>query len=197
MTHLTARYAAAYGVPSSRVLGTGTGLDTARFRAALGRYLGVDAKHVNGYVVGEHGDSQVLAWSSTTVGGVPLDMYCEQRGIKMDKQVQRELQAEIRRGGAAIIAGKGATYYGIGSVTATIVDVILRNERAVLTVCTPTPDVQGVLDVTLSLPRLVDRSGVVDTFPVDLDDEECGALGMSAQILREAIDSLDKAMAVQ
>ncbi|GAB4441766.1 MAG: L-lactate dehydrogenase [Anaerolineae bacterium] len=195
MTHLTARYAAEHGIPSHRVIGTGTGLDTARFRAALGRYLGVDAKHVNGYVVGEHGDSQVLAWSSTTVGGVPLVTYCQQRGIKMDKQVQAELQAEIRRGGAAIIAGKGATYYGIGSVTATLVDVILRDERAVMAVCTPTPDVQGVLDVTLSLPRLIDRSGVVDTFPVDLDDEECAALGASAQVLRDAIDSLDAAMA--
>ena len=194
MTHLTERYAAEYGVPSHRVLGTGTGLDTARFRAALGRYLGVDAKHVDGYVIGEHGDSQVIAWSAVTVGGVPLELFCRQREIKMDAETQKTLQDDIRRGGAAIIAGKGATYYGIGSVTASIVEVILRNEQAVLTVCTPTAEVEGVPDVTLSLPRLVTGSGVLDTFSLRLSRQEQMDLRKSAEVIRGAIESLDKAM---
>ena len=195
MTHLTARYAAAYGVPAHRVIGTGTGLDTARFRAELGRYLGVDAKYIDGYVIGEHGDSQVLAWSTVTVGGVPLARYGEQRRIKMDAEAQAELQDAIRRGGAAIIAGKGATYYGIGSVTASIVEIILRDEQAVLTCCTPTAEVEGVADVTLSLPRLVNGGGVLDTFALSLNAAEQNGLRKSAEVIRDAIASLDEAMA--
>jgi len=190
-THLTARFAAETGVPSSRVIGSGTTLDTARFRALLSDHLGVDPHHVHGYVVGEHGDSQVLTWSQVTIGGVHLSEYHEIRGIPLSEEIRADIDQRVRFAGRSIIAGKGATYYGIGSALARIVDVILHDQRAIMTVCTPQADVAGVRDVTVSLPHLVGGRGVIATLPIALSPEETAALQASAQTVREAIDSLD------
>jgi len=190
-THLTARFAAEAGVPSSRVIGSGTTLDTARFRALLSDHLGVDPHHVHGYVVGEHGDSQVLTWSQVTIGGVHLSEYHQVRGIPLSEELRADIDQRVRFAGRSIIAGKGATYYGIGSALARIVDVILHDQRAILTVCTPQADVAGVRDVTVSLPHLVGGRGVIATLPIALSPEETSALQASARTVREAIDSLD------
>ena len=191
MTHLAARYAAEQSVPSSRVIGSGTTLDTARFRALLGRYLGVDAQHVHAYVVGEHGDSEVLTWSLVTVGGIPLQDFCRQQEIVLDQSLRQEIDHQVRHAAQAIIQGKGATHYGIGSALARLVDVILRDERAILTVCTPMTAVAGVPDVTAALPHLVGGEGVIDTFPLPLDPEEQDLLRASALVVRQAIAELD------
>lgn len=191
MTHMTARYAAERGVPASRVIGSGTTLDTARFRALLSDHLGVDARHVHGYVLGEHGDSQVLAWSSVTVGGVHLYEYYESRGLTVNAELQADIDRRVRFAGRSIIAGKGATYYGIGSALARIVDVVLSNQRSIMTVCSPQENVAGVRDVTVSLPQLLGGDGVIASLPISLSPEEHAALGKSAQIVREAIDSLE------
>lgn len=191
MTHLTARFAAEIGVPSTRIIGTGTTLDTARFRALLADRVGVDAHHVHGYVVGEHGDSQVLTWSLVTVGGVHIDEFCALRGITMDEPTKVDIDARVRFAGRAIIAGKGATFYGIGSALARIVDVILHDQRAIMTVCTPLPEVAGVHDVTVSLPHLVGGDGILASLPVSLDETETIALQASAHGVREAIESLN------
>ncbi|HLF26804.1 MAG TPA: L-lactate dehydrogenase [Anaerolineae bacterium] len=191
MTHLAARYAAAHGVPSSRVIGSGTTLDTARFRTLLGRYLGVDAQHIHGYVVGEHGDSEVLTWSLAAVGGIPLEDYCRRQGIALDQSVRQDIDQKVRRAAYNIIAGKGATYYGIGSALARIVDVILRDQRSILTVCTPVEEVAGVRDVTLSLPNLLGGAGVLAHIPVPLYREEQNLLWASAEVVRGAIQSLE------
>jgi len=190
-THLTAKLAAACGVPSSRIIGSGTTLDTARFRALLSDHLGVDPHHVHGYVVGEHGDSQVLTWSQVTVGGVHLDAYHDMLGIEINEEIKADIDKRVRFAGRSIIAGKGATYYGIGSALARIVDVILHDQRAIMTVCTPQADVAGVKDVTVSLPHLIGGQGVIATLPITLSDEEYGALRASAASVREAIDSLE------
>lgn len=188
MTHLAARYAGEYGVPSSRVIGSGTTLDTARFRALLGRYLQVDPPHVHGYVIGEHGDTEVLTWSLVTVGGMPLEEFCERRhAAPPGPDVRGTIDEQVRRAAYHIIAGKGATYYGIGSALARIVDVILRDQQAILTVCTPLPEAVGVPDVTVSLPHLVGGDGVLATFPPPLDADEQAALVVSAQTVRAAI----------
>ncbi|HET7088914.1 MAG TPA: L-lactate dehydrogenase [Anaerolineae bacterium] len=191
MTHLAARFAAERGVPSSRVIGSGTTLDTARFRALLGRHLGIDAQHVHAYVVGEHGDSEVLTWSLVTVGGVPLDEFCRQRNIALDAPVRLDIDRRVRRAAYSIIAGKGATYYGIGSALACIVNVILSDQRAILTVCTPVGDVVGVCDVTVSLPHLVGGAGVMASLPLPLNTEEQDLLHHSADVVCQAIQSLD------
>jgi L-lactate dehydrogenase len=193
MTHLAARFAAGRGVRSSRVLGSGTTLDTARFRALLGRRLGVDAAHVHAYVVGEHGDSEVLTWSIATVGGLPLADMAERHGVAFDDGVRKEIDAAVRGAAYAIISGKGATYYGVGSALARVVDAVLGDQRSVLTVCTPEAEVAGVADVTVSLPRLVGGAGVIETLPLALTPDEEALLARSARIVREAIGGLDAA----
>jgi L-lactate dehydrogenase len=151
----------------------------------------VDARHVHGYVLGEHGDSQVLAWSSVTVGGVHLYEYYESRGLTINAELQADIDTRVRFAGRSIIAGKGATYYGIGSALARIVDVVLHDQRAIMTVCSPQEAVAGVKDVTVSLPQLVGGQGVIATLPIGLSPDETAALGKSAGIVREAIDSLE------
>jgi L-lactate dehydrogenase len=190
MTHLAAREAAARGVPPGRVIGSGTTLDTARFRALLGRRLGVDAPHVHAYVVGEHGDSEVLTWSLVTVGGIPLEEFCRQRGLAFDAALRAEIDGRVRRAAYSIIAGKGATYYGIGSALGRVVEVILRDQRSVLTVCSPVVEIEGVSDVTVSLPHLVGGDGVVASLPLPLDPEEHAALHKSAEVVARDIASL-------
>lgn len=193
MTHLAARYAGELGVPSSRIIGSGTTLDTARFRAILGRHLGVDSRHVHGYVVGEHGDSEVLTWSRTTIGGTPLDEFCNLRNIRMDAEVRNQIDEQVRFAGRDIIAGKGATFYGIGSALTRIVGAVINDQRSILTVGTPMPEVAGIRDVTVSLPHLVGGEGIMATFPLSLSELEEAKLSASAKIVREAIESLDEA----
>ena len=193
MTHLTARYAAEFGVPSQRVIGSGTTLDTARFRALLGRHIGVDPQHVHAYVLGEHGDSEVLAWSGIGIGGIPLDEFCVAPGSEVTDEVKHAIDDQVRNAAYRIIEGKGATYYGIGSAMARIVDVILRDQRAILTVCTPVDEIAGVPDVTVALPNLVGGAGVLSQCLLALSDDEYRALQASAQIVRDAIVSLERA----
>ncbi len=190
MTHLAAEIAAERGSSPGRVLGSGTTLDTARFRALLARKLGVDANHIHAYVVGEHGDSEVLTWSLVTVGGTPLTDFCELNGIELDEDARNEIEEDVRMAAYHIISGKGATYYGIGSAISRILSAILRDQRAILTVCTPAPEVAGVKDVTVSLPRLVGGTGVISSFPLPLNSHERQALRRSAGVVQEAIRSL-------
>jgi L-lactate dehydrogenase len=190
MTHLAARYAASCGTPAGRVLGSGTTLDTARFRSLLGAQCRVDPHHVHAYVVGEHGDSEVLTWSLATVAGMPLSAFARLRGITVPEPVRQDIDGKVRGAAYTIIGGKGATYYGIGSALARIVDVVLHDQRAILTVCTPTADVAGVCDVTVSLPRLLGGQGVIETFPLPLNEEETARLRDSARVIRQALDEL-------
>lgn len=190
MTHIAARYAAEFGVPSSRVIGSGTTLDTARFRALIGRQLKVDSQHVHAYVLGEHGDSEVLTWSQVTVGGIPLDEFCTGTEISICEDDYAVIDERVRRAAYHIIEGKGATYYGIGSAVARIVEVILQDERSLLTVCTPMADVAGVKDVTVSLPNLVGGEGIIQTFFPRLNEAETAALHNSAQVIRSLIAEL-------
>lgn len=191
LTHLTARLAKARGIPSSRVIGSGTTLDTARFRALLAEHLGVDSQHIHGYVVGEHGDSEVLTWSLVGVGGIPLEDYCVQQHINLDTSVRKEIDARVRNAAYSIIAGKGHTSYGIGSALARIVQVILQNQRSILTVCTPVGEIFGICDVTVSLPHLLSGEGIIATLPLPLNPEEQGLLRKSAEVVCGAIASLD------
>jgi L-lactate dehydrogenase len=190
MTHLAARLAAAAGVAPGRVLGSGTTLDTARFRSLVGARCGVDPHHVHGYVVGEHGDSEVLTWSLATVGGMPLDEFARLRGADLSAAVRADIDEKVRRAAYTIIAGKGATYYGVGSALARVVESVLHDQRSILTVCAPAADVAGVADVTVSLPRLVGGGGVAETFPLPLNADEHEKLRASAAVIRRALDEL-------
>ncbi len=191
MTHIAARYAGEFGVPSSRVIGSGTTLDTARLRSLIGRHLKVDSQHIHAYVLGEHGDSEVLTWSQVTVGGIPLQEFCTGREISICPEDYAAIDEKVRRAAYHIIEGKGATYYGIGSAIARITEVILQDERSLLTVCTPMQDVVGIRDVTVSLPNLVGGEGIIQTFFPHLNDAETTALHDSAKVVRSVIDEVE------
>jgi L-lactate dehydrogenase len=190
MTHLAAKFAARCQVPPGRVLGSGTTLDTARFRSLLGGHCGVDPHHVHAYVIGEHGDSEVLTWSLATIGGMPLEAFARLRGITLSDSIREKVDRQIRQAAYVIISGKGATYYGIGSALARLVAVILHDQRSILTVCCPAAEVAGVRNVTLSLPRLVGGQGVLETFPLPFNEEERDRLSASARVIRTALDEL-------
>jgi L-lactate dehydrogenase len=190
MTQLAAQFAADFGVPHTRVFGSGTTLDTARFRALLGRHFEIDPQHVHAYVIGEHGDSEVLVWSQATIAGLSLEEFVTVHGTPLSAEERRDIDDNVRRAAYHIIAGKSATYYGIGSAVARIVDVLLHDQRAILTICsriTGVPDCDGV---TLALPHLVGGAGVLATIPLALDATEREQLARSAGVLREAIASL-------
>jgi len=191
MTHLAAHFAARFGVAGTRVLGSGTTLDTARFRALLGRHFGVDPHHVHAYVIGEHGDSEILAWSQATIAGLSVDEFVKVRGTPLPEAERQRIDENVRRAAYHIIAGKGATYYGIGSAVAHIVDVLLHDQRAILTICSPIAGVPDCQDVTLSLPHLVGGEGALGTIPLPLDAAEREGLRRSAGIVREALESLN------
>ena len=190
MTHLAARYAGEVGVPSSRVIGSGTTLDTARLRSLIGRQLNIDSQHIHAYVLGEHGDSEVIPWSLVTVGGIPLEEFCRSGEISICPDDYVIIDQKVRRAAYHIIEGKGATYYGIGSAIARIVEVILQGERSILTVCTPMQDVAGIKDVTVALPNLVGGDGILKTLSPNLNEGETTALRASAQVVRSVIEQL-------
>jgi L-lactate dehydrogenase len=190
MTHLASRFAGDCGVPAGQVLGSGTTLDTARFRSLLGGHCGVDSRHVHAYVIGEHGDSEVLTWSLATIGGMPLQAFARLRGIDLSEPVRKDIDAKVRGAAYSIISGKNASYYGIGSALARTVDVILHDQRAVMTVGAPTGDVVGVRNVTVSMPRLLGGQGVIETFPLPLNEQETASLRASAGVIRTALDEL-------
>jgi L-lactate dehydrogenase len=177
MTHVATRLS---GLPPSRVIGSGTILDTARFRSLVGRHLGIAPQSVHAYVLGEHGDSEVLAWSAARAGSTPLATFAAQVGAALG----------TRRAAYKIIEGKGATWHGIGAGLARIVRAIAADEGAVLSVSTLTRDVGGVPSVTLSLPRVLTRHGITAELRPDLDAAETAALAASARLLAETEASL-------
>lgn len=188
MTLMVSRFA---GLPEGRVFGTGTVLDTARFRTLLAEHIGVSVQSVHAYVLGEHGDSEVLIWSSATVGGLPLDEFATQRGRPVTPEIKSRIDEDVRRAAYRIIEGKGATCYGIGAAIAHLVRVIRDDARAVLSVSAPCAASDFLEAACLSLPRVVGGNGIESTVQPSLTPEEKQAIARSAQILREAADKLD------
>lgn len=177
-------------MPAGRVIGSGTILDTARFRALLGRHLGISPKSVHAHVLGEHGDSEVLHWSGADAGAMPVAEFAEQIGRPLTDAVRAEIDEGVRGAAGRIIKGKGATWYGIGGGLARIAQAISDDERAVVTCSTVNPEVAGVESVALSLPRILGIDGVIGTLRPTLDEGETTALARSAGILKEAVAKL-------
>lgn len=187
MTRITQKIA---GLAAGRVIGSGTVLDSARFRALLGAHLDVAAQSVHAYVLGEHGDSEVLAWSCATVGAVRIDDYARAIGRPLDDQTRAQIDSAVRQAAYRIVAGKGATWFGIGAGLARIVEAIAGAQNAVLTVSiVEDHDARG--PVALSRPRVVGAGGVIRTLELPaLDTVEAQALDHSAVILRTAYDEI-------
>ncbi len=173
-----------------RVFGSGTILDTARFRALLGEYLGIAPHSVHAYVLGEHGDTEVLAWSSVHVGGVPLKEFARQQGKEVTPELLARIDEGVRRAAYRIIEGKKATYFGIGAGLSRLVQALRGDERAVFTVSTCAGGPDEFQGVHLSLPRVIGRQGVVTTLWPGLSQEESVALRRSADFLRESARSI-------
>ncbi|HYN30810.1 MAG TPA: L-lactate dehydrogenase [Dermatophilaceae bacterium] len=180
MTELTERLAYAAGAPAATVLGTGTVLDTARFRQLVGAHVQVDARHVHGYVFGEHGDSEVLGWSSLDIAGLPVEQYAETAGIAWGAGTKASITNATVRAADAIISGKGATYFGIGACTARLVESIVRDQRSIYTVTASVPE----YGCSIAVPRLVSGRGVGEVLSPGLGDDEAHALQRSAEVLR-------------
>lgn len=178
------------GLPPQRVIGSGTVLDTARFRSLIARHLSISPQSIHADVIGEHGDSEVLVWHSARASSVNLLSFAEQIGAPLTAEVRAEIDDNVRNAAYKIIAGKGATYYGIGAGIARIVRAIARDEGAVLTVSLVTDHVAGVEQVALSLPRVIGANGVAVDMPPDLSAAEHKALQHSAELLKSITDAL-------
>jgi L-lactate dehydrogenase len=173
------------GLPAGRVIGSGTILDTARFRSLLGAHLGVAPQSVHAYVLGEHGDSEVLAWSAARAGSLPVAAFAAQVGAALTEDVRARIDDGVRRAAYRIIAGKGATWHGIGAGLARIVRAVAGDEQAVLSVSVRREAILGIGPVALSIPRVVGRTGVTADLMPDLDEQETTALAASARLLAD------------
>jgi len=182
-------YAAISMYPSKKnqIIGSGTTLDSARFRHLISKKLNINTQSIHAYIMGEHGDSEFPVWSTASVGNSSLDDY-----KKLSKKDKQNIFEGARKAAYAIIAGKQSTYYGIGSAAAYIIRSILHDKRTVLPVSHLIENVYGVNKVCLSTPVIVGRGGVVGALPLRLSKEEKASFMKSAQVLKKAIKSISK-----
>ncbi len=185
MTHVTQKIS---GLPPHRVIGSGTVLDTARFRSLLGYHLKTSPNSVHAYVLGEHGDSEVLCWSSSDAAGVALNEFAKSVGRPLDDEVKAKIDDEVRNAAYKIIAGKGSTYFGIGGGLTRIVQAIANNENTVMTVSMVNEKIEGVENVALSLPRILGKNGIEQTILPILSSDEHLLLKKSAEVIKEISD---------
>jgi L-lactate dehydrogenase len=175
------------GLPRSQVFGTGTVLDSSRLRQLVAQHCGVAVQNVHAYIVGEHGDSEVPLWSSATIGGVPLPQWKNADLLPLDTTARADIFRRVVDGGGEVVAGKGFTNYAISLATARIIESVLYDEHQVLPVSSLIDDFIGIKDVCLSVPSIVNRSGVQRTLPVPLSAGEAEALRRSAAAVRAVI----------
>jgi len=178
------------GFPINRVLGSGTVLDTARFKYLIGEHTGVDARNVHGYILGEHGDTELAAWSITSIAGMPIDVYCEKCGKCDDCNELDKIYNQVRNAAYEIINAKGATYYAVALAVERIVEAIMRDEHSILTVSSILQGEYGISDVAISVPTVVDRNGINRVLEVPLSENELKQLHHSAETLKNIIKEL-------
>ena len=171
------------GLPPFKVVGSGTVLDSARFRYLLSKHCNVDIRNVHGYIIGEHGDSEVSVWSRVNIAGENIDDYCS----GMDKE---NIEQGVREAGAEIIKRKGATYYGIALCATRICEAVLKNQHSILTVGSVVSGPYGIKESCVSLPCTVGINGIEKILDIKLDKKEEEALVTSAEKVKEAIDSV-------
>lgn len=179
------------GFPENRVFGSGTTLDTARLKYLLGERLSVDARSVHAWIIGEHGDSQIAAWSSANVSGVPLSDFCSMRGFTEHDQNMEDIAEDVKNSAYRIIEKKKATYYGVAVAVRRICEAIIRDEKSVLPVSSIQHGAFGIDGVALSMPAIVGKNGVEKQIPIKLNEKEQGELKKSADALKEVLKSID------
>jgi L-lactate dehydrogenase len=179
------------GFPKNRVIGSGTILDTARLRYLLGEYLSIDSRNVHAYIIGEHGDSEVPIWSLANVAGMHIKDYCPICKVPYDLQRLNELFLKVKNAGYEIIRRKGRTYYAVASGMTKIVESIIRDENSVLTVSCYLQDYQGVSNICLSVPAIVNRQGIREIIELPLAEKEKAQFQASADTVKNVVNSLD------
>lgn len=177
------------GFPANRVFGSGTVLDTARLKYLLGEHLGVDSRSIHAFIIGEHGDSEIAAWSSANVSGVPLHKFCEMRGHFEHEKATKEIAEGVKNSAYEIIEKKRATYYGIAMSVKRICEAIVRDEKSILPVSS-IQDTDEISGVALSMPAIVGKNGVEDLVPIELDADEKAALKQSADTLKAVLNDV-------
>ena len=176
------------GFEENRVIGSGTVLDTARLKSKLGEHLQVDSRSVHAFIIGEHGDSEIAAWSSANVSGIPLEDFCEMRGHYNHQENQNQIASDVKNLAYEIIAKKKATYYGIAMSVKRICEAIIRDEKSILPVSVMLHGEYGVEDVVLSIPAIVGKNGVETKVPIPLSVEEVLKLQESAKALKKVME---------
>lgn len=176
------------GYPASRVIGSGTVLDTARLKFMIGRHLSVDPRNVHSFIIGEHGDSEVPVFSSANISGIDLDDFCRLAGMENYRETLQEMFEEVRDSAYRIIEGKGATYYAIAQAVLRITRSIVRDENSVLPVSTLVEDHYGVRDICLGVPAIVGADGVKKVLDLPLDEHESEMVHRSAATIRRTLD---------
>lgn len=179
------------GFEENRVIGSGTVLDTARLKTQLSEHLQVDSKSIHAFIIGEHGDSEIAAWSSSNVSGISMDDFCEMRGHYHHKEATEEIAEKVKNSAYEIIEKKRATYYGIAMAVKRICEVIIRDEKSILPISSMMHGEYGIDDVVLSMPAIVGKNGLETKVPIELNEEEQEALKKSAATLKEVLAGLD------
>jgi len=187
LTHVTWKLS---GLPARRVIGSGTVLDTARFRYLLSQHFGVDPRSVHAYIIGEHGDSEVPVWSLANIAGMRLPDFCAANRLSFDQAAMDHIFRQTRDAAYEIIARKGATYYAIAAGLVRIVEAIVRDQSTVLSISSLIEDYYDIGDVCLSLPAVVHRGGVERVLRLELSPEEAEALRRSASVLKATLAQL-------
>ena len=179
------------GLPTNQVMGSGTTLDSSRFRFLISEHCGVDARNVHAYIIGEHGDTELPVWSHANIAGMVLSQYCSVcgRGCEFKEELGKIFE-EVKNAAYRIIEYKGATYYAIALALVRIAGAILRDENSVLPVSSLINDYYGASDVCLSLPSIVNKTGIVKVLPLELSGEEQEQFKHSAQTLKDIIGKL-------
>jgi L-lactate dehydrogenase len=179
------------GLPAERVIGSGTVLDTARFRYLLSQHFGVDARSVHAHIIGEHGDSEVPVWSLANIAGMRLPEFCKAQGLPYDREAMEKIFLQTRDAAYRIVERKGATYYAVAAGLMRITQAVLRNQSTVLSVSSLINDYYGINDVCFSLPTVIDRDGVKKILRIELAPEEIAELRHSAEVLKAVIEKLE------
>lgn len=188
LTYVTAKIS---GWPIQRVIGSGTVLDTARYRYLIGEHVGVDTRNVHGYILGEHGDTELPAWSLTTIAGMPMEKYCRLCKCCPKGEKKLEIFQQVKNSAYEIIKAKGATYFAVALAVKRISEAMMRDEHSILTVSSLLQGQYGIKDVCLSVPAIIDRNGINRILEVPLSDNEKDLLRHSAVTLREIQNQLD------
>ncbi|MBP8968965.1 MAG: L-lactate dehydrogenase [Lachnospiraceae bacterium] len=185
---LTAAAQKLSGLPENRVFGSGTVLDTARFKYLLGEHLDVDARNVHAFILGEHGDSEIAVWSSANISGIPVNEFCELKGHFDHENAMKEIADNVKNAAYEIIQKKQATYYGIAMSVRRICEAVIRDEKSILPVSRMIHGEYGLDGMALSLPAIVGKDGVEAAVPAKLSDEELAALRKSGETLKAILD---------